>query len=104
MDERPVPLTSRVRCTQVNRLTRRPCGAERVLGFSPTCFVCGGATFERVHPSPGDIPALYADLAGLATDLLRVDPSPAHRAILTAVARAAGGFLTSGSVREVRSS
>lgn len=69
----------------MNRLTNRPCLAERVLALSDICFVCGGAVYERVGPSPGDIPGIYADLACLVADLLDVDPSPEATALAAAL-------------------
>ncbi len=79
--DNPPGTRGRVRCLQVNRITGRTCGAERLLAVSDTCLVCGGAVHARVEPTVGDIPSLYADVARLIADLLQVDPSPEHRAL-----------------------
>lgn len=77
-------LETRVVCTGVLS-TGKPCGLHRILERSTHCQSCGSFAYARVPPSVGDVPALYADLVLLLSDLVAVDPSPEVLALVSSV-------------------
>jgi hypothetical protein len=66
---------TRVECT-APRLVGGRCGLQWILEESPSCPSCGSFDYLRVTPSLGDLPAVYADLTLLLSDLVAIDPSP----------------------------
>lgn len=83
---------TRVACTAI--LSHgRVCGAHRILERAPSCFVCGSHLYERVAPSPGDVPAILADLTVLVADLVSVDPAAAHVALARQLAEVHAAYL-----------
>jgi hypothetical protein len=80
---------TRVECTAPRRYGAKagqPCGHQWMLEHTDHCLVCGSYSYTAVAPSPGDIPAIQADIALRLAEWQQADPSADLSALTGALA------------------